>query len=154
MDGMWRFLAEGVPDILLQFNDEGTILYINRVPGVLTPSDVLGTSIYDHLPPAVHQRIRIALEDLFEHGEMRSLDLPITLQDGSVHWYSASAGPMLFGERVVAVTVLAREITVQKTAELALRESEAKYRTLVEHAPEAIVVLDVDAQRFVEANGN
>jgi two-component system cell cycle sensor histidine kinase/response regulator CckA len=154
MEGMWRFFAEGVPDILLQLNDEGTILYINRVPGVLTPSDVLGTSIYDHLPPAAHQRIRLALEDLFEHGEMRTIDLPITLQDGRVHWYSATAGPMLFGERVVAVTVLAREITVQKTAELALRESEAKYRTLVEHAPEAIVVLDVDAQRFVEANGN
>jgi len=35
-----------------------------------------------------------------------------------------------------------------------LRESEARYRILVEHAPEAIVILDVDSGRFVDANEN
>jgi PAS domain S-box-containing protein len=35
-----------------------------------------------------------------------------------------------------------------------LRESEERYRTLVQHAPEAIVVLDVDTGRFVDANKN
>ena len=36
----------------------------------------------------------------------------------------------------------------------ALRESEERFRILVEHAPEAIVVFDVDQERFVEANEN
>jgi two-component system, LuxR family, sensor kinase FixL len=35
-----------------------------------------------------------------------------------------------------------------------LRESELRYRTLVEHAPEAIVVLDLDQGRFVDLNEN
>ncbi len=35
-----------------------------------------------------------------------------------------------------------------------LRESELRYRTLVEHAPEAIVVLDLDVGRFNDANRN
>ena len=35
-----------------------------------------------------------------------------------------------------------------------LRESEARFRTLVEHAPEAIVVLDMDRGRFADANPN
>src|SRR5579859_549696 len=35
----------------------------------------------------------------------------------------------------------------------ALRESEEHYRTLVENAPEAIVLLDVDRQKFVDSNG-
>jgi PAS domain S-box-containing protein len=35
-----------------------------------------------------------------------------------------------------------------------LRESEQRYRTLVEHAPEAIVVLDLDQGRFVDLNAN
>ena len=35
-----------------------------------------------------------------------------------------------------------------------LRESEERYRTLVEHAPEAIVVLDLDQGRFVDVNAN
>jgi diguanylate cyclase (GGDEF)-like protein/PAS domain S-box-containing protein len=33
-----------------------------------------------------------------------------------------------------------------------MRESEARYRTLVEHAPEVIVVFDVDQGRFVDVN--
>jgi PAS domain S-box-containing protein len=35
-----------------------------------------------------------------------------------------------------------------------LAQSEERFRTLVEHAPEAIIILDVDAGHFVEANGN
>ncbi len=45
----------------------------------------------------------------------------------------------------------------RRTAELtraneALRESEQRFRTLVDHAPEAIVVLDADRMRYVDAN--
>jgi PAS domain S-box-containing protein len=47
----------------------------------------------------------------------------------------------------------------ERTAELmatnqSLRESELRYRTLVEHAPEAIVVLDLDAGHFDDVNQN
>lgn len=47
----------------------------------------------------------------------------------------------------------------ERTAEIAsanllLRESELRYRTLVEHAPEAIVVLNLDLGRFEDANLN
>ncbi len=50
--------------------------------------------------------------------------------------------------------VCMRETTARKASEAAIRESEARYRTLVEHAPEAIVVLDMDTGRFVECNEN
>jgi len=51
------------------------------------------------------------------------------------------------------------ERVAERTAELiaanqSLRESEQRYRTLVEHAPEAIVVLDLDVGRFDDANQN
>ena len=49
---------------------------------------------------------------------------------------------------------LRHEIAERKKAEEGLQESEERYRTLVEHAPEAIVVLDVEARRFIECNAN
>ncbi|HEY0800139.1 MAG TPA: PAS domain S-box protein, partial [Steroidobacteraceae bacterium] len=47
-----------------------------------------------------------------------------------------------------------RDITERHLAEVSVRESEGRYRTLVEHAPEAIVVFDVDAGKFVDVNDN
>ena len=51
------------------------------------------------------------------------------------------------------------ECVAERTEELvatnqSLQESELRYRTLVEHAPEAIVVLDTDLGRFDDANRN
>jgi PAS domain S-box-containing protein len=47
---------------------------------------------------------------------------------------------------------LGRELSEHKRAEDALRESEARFRTLVEHAPEAITMLDVDTGLYLDAN--
>jgi diguanylate cyclase (GGDEF)-like protein/PAS domain S-box-containing protein len=48
--------------------------------------------------------------------------------------------------------VCIRDVTERHLAERSMRESEARYRTLVEHAPEIIVVFDVDSGRFVDVS--
>lgn len=45
-----------------------------------------------------------------------------------------------------------QDITEQQQREERLRASESTMRILVQHAPEAILIYDVDAHRFVEAN--
>jgi PAS domain S-box-containing protein len=49
---------------------------------------------------------------------------------------------------------LSAELTELKLVEEALLVSEERYRTLVESAPEAILVMDADTGRFVDANEN
>jgi len=50
--------------------------------------------------------------------------------------------------------VCIRDTAERSKAEEALKDSEARYRVLVENAPEAVVVLDVDSGRFIDCNEN
>jgi diguanylate cyclase (GGDEF)-like protein/PAS domain S-box-containing protein len=50
--------------------------------------------------------------------------------------------------------VCMRDVTERRSSERHLRESEARYRMLVDHAPEAIIVVDADTGLFVDANAN
>jgi diguanylate cyclase (GGDEF)-like protein/PAS domain S-box-containing protein len=50
--------------------------------------------------------------------------------------------------------VCIRDTAERSKAEEALKDSEARYRVLVENAPEAVVVLDVESGRFIDCNDN
>lgn len=61
------------------------------------------------------------------------------------------------GERAILLKIFAARAAAElerQHANEALKESEAQFRTLVEHAPEGILVFDTDVNRFVEANTN
>jgi polar amino acid transport system substrate-binding protein len=54
----------------------------------------------------------------------------------------------------VQTAILEKEIEEHMRTEESLRESEARFRVLIEQAPDAIVVYDVDSEHFVDANGS
>ena len=72
-------------------------------------------------------------------------------QDGSLHWDEVRLkAAMINGKpHILAFT---REITERKQAEAALRASEARYRLLFEMESDAIVLVDLDTLRIVDAN--
>ncbi len=60
-------------------------------------------------------------------------------------------------ERVEAMLAAPPAVAADRSLEEAyeaLRQSEARFRTLVEHAPEALVILDVNNGRFVDVSTN
>ncbi len=66
------------------------------------------------------------------------------------HWTPAEVD---FARYVAQWIALAVEIDGRQRAEIALRESEARYRMVIEHTPAPIVVLDMENNgRFLEAN--
>ena len=69
-------------------------------------------------------------------------------KDGSIIEIEISA-KKLFDGRFQSIV---RDITARKQVDKAMRESEARYKALVEHAPEALVVFDVEEQKFVSVS--
>jgi len=103
-------------------------------------------------------------EQAGRRGYASSIALPLIRNGtsfGALNIYAAE--PDAFsGEEVVLLSRLADNLTLgidalrtrhdRDRAMEALRDSEARFRVLVEHAPEAIVVMDMDSGHFVEIN--
>ena len=82
-----------------------------------------------------------------EQRAVYNIETGVVKEDGNVIWTSVSAVPVTFPDwKVVIVTA---DITERKQAEEALRESEEKYRTLVENAAEAILIAQDGMLKFV-----
>jgi PAS domain S-box-containing protein len=151
---MWQAVGAAIPDILLLLDQNGTILYVNRVPPAFAEHELAGTSVFELAFGPSRNELAGALHTLLETGDEGVRTVKARHPDGAFHWYAIHTGPVRVAGRVVAAAMVARDVTDRKHMEDAVRDSEERYRTVVEHAPEAIVVFDVDQECFVEANRN
>ena len=91
---------------------------------------------------------RVANDETVPGFETRRL-----AKDGSVRHVSLTLSPMHSGEDVVGAAAIARDIGDQKGAEEALRRSEARYRMLLDHLPDASVMFFGPDARIILAAG-
>jgi two-component system cell cycle sensor histidine kinase/response regulator CckA len=148
----WRAVAEAVPELILILEPDGTVIYANRAPTELEREAVLGDA--DLASPPARAELRTRLTGIFANGLSQANVERVALADGTAHWCSVHVRPVAVAARIAAAMLVARDITSSREARLELAESEARFRTLVENAPEAIVVFDVDERVFVAVNSN
>jgi len=100
-----------------------------------TRAEMMGREILTLVAPQdreiIARRIRENAEDCIEHCMVR--------KDGSEFEGEARSKMLMWAGRPLRVTAV-RDITARKEVERALRESEERYRTLVENAPETVAV--------------
>jgi PAS domain S-box-containing protein len=160
--GQLQVILDHIKEIVLTVNEHGVVCTFNptgvRVFGY-REDQVVGQPLELLIPQITdHGSAVIGLERLAAATGDTALDLaPREI------WGRRESGDVFPAEIAVSrarigrhdrFIVCMRDVTERRSAERHLRESEARYRMLVDHAPEAIVVLDADTNLFVDANAN
>ncbi len=91
-----------------------------------------------HFYPDAKEREAL-LKQLFEAGRLSEREIHLRRRDGSEIWVAVTEVLNRAGEEVYIEGIM-EDVTPRKLAELALKDSEERYRRLVEHSPMAIVV--------------
>ena len=152
-------IFDSVTVALFSVTENGTILNCNRVCTKyfgIARRDLFGMSFAELVPAAEDQSMDAFLAPYLTNldesqYEIGTGEVTAMHQNGNSFVAQISASCMDDGIQRIYVISL-RDITERKEAERTLKENEERYRALIENAPEAIVVIDVDSYKFCDAN--
>jgi PAS domain S-box-containing protein len=156
-------LAAHVPGVLYQYQvfPDGRSCFPFASAGIeqiyeVRPEDVLHDAqrVFERLHPDDLARVSESIRRSADTLEPWRCTYRVRLPTRGVRWVHGDANPERLPDGSILWHGHITDITESESARLALRESEQRYRILVEHAPEAVVVLDTESGRFVDVNRN
>ena len=145
-EGFNRNLVENIPDYLLIYDQQGTILYTNPLFPIkfgFAPEETIGSPIIEHVAPDHRNLIRTMMARRVSDTIIPPYEVSILKKDGSAVPVIVKGTYIKFHNRD-AVLVLMNDISEQKRMEETLRKSENLYLTLSESSPDMIWLVDAD----------
>jgi PAS domain S-box-containing protein len=153
-------LLDMVASLVIVVDPQGRIVRFNRACEATsgwTEDEVRGRRFWEVLRPPGE---RVELARFFEEGG-DPRDFPVAYE---ATWQTRSGERRLLSwvnrpiwddsGQLTSIMGTGLDITESRRTEEALRASEERYRTLVRHAPEAIVLVDAQEEAVVDANAN
>ena len=119
----YRSVVENAADIILTIDKNNIIQFVNHVRPGITVAQIEGKNFYNFVPQNYQELVKQKFQNVFESKKPQSYEIEGLGPDGTSLWYSVNAGPLFFGEEVVAITLISRDITENKKAEEKIRQS-------------------------------
>jgi PAS domain S-box-containing protein len=148
----YRGLLEAAPDAMVVVNTAGEIVLLNvraEKQFGYSRDELLGQKVTNIIPDGFAERLiadgtRSATEALEQQIGM-GLELSGLRKNGSEFPIEIMLSPLESAEGIL-VTAAIRDISVRKAAQKHLGQMEARYRGLLEAAPDAMVVVNVGGE--------
>ena len=152
----YRNLVETSHDLIWSTDAQGHITFVNKAARRTygyEPEEVIGQTFTSFLVPGQAEKDSEAFERAVRNGEVSiNYETQVLRKDGGWAFLNVNAAVLRDAQgNLVGITGSAQDITERKRAEEALRESEAKLKTLFEILPVGVSILDAE-RKILYAN--
>jgi len=153
----YRTILENIEDGYFEVDIAGNFTFFNNSLSKIlgySKEETMGMNNRQYMDKEAAQRVFQVYRQVYTTGKpLKTFDYKIIRKDGAKRFIESGVSIISNdkGERI-GFRGVARDITDRKQAEEALRESGAKYRQLVEHAPIGIYELDLNKLKFLSVN--
>ena len=153
----YRLLADYSRDLIVMHSNEGVIRYASPAVSDLLgyrPDEAVGKKITDFFYPEDIDELKKNLAGVIAGTLSGAFESLIRRKDEGNIWIET------IGQRIIdretgktnGLVAVSRDITKRKKIEEKLKESEERYRQLVDNAPAGIYVIDIPKMRFSSVN--
>ena len=147
-EALYRSLIETSPDVIAVADLKGNIIAIShRAADLLgySEEEICGEYAVRFVVPAEQEKGRKIFNEILDKGSIQDAEYALCRKDGSPRVVSTSGTTVPDKDgNPQAVMLIIHDITERKRSEEALRESELKYRTLLESLNEGIWAVDTE----------
>ena len=145
-EGQLRFITDNMTDVVGQINSEGIITYfspsIKQFAG-FNPSEVLGKSVSDFVHPSDQEMVNGVIQHAIITRQPLAIEYRAKKADGGYFWVEAIGKAVYNADGDFESLVFnGRDINDRKKTEKELKQSEEKYRHVVETAAEGITLFN------------
>ncbi|MEA2095125.1 MAG: PAS domain S-box protein [Candidatus Cloacimonadota bacterium] len=138
----FKQLVENANDIIYQLDVKGYITYVNPVTlkmGSYTKKDLIGKKYLEIVHPDYYHEIKRFFRTQFTNKIKNTYkEFPVKTKSGSLVWLGQNVQLLFEKNKIIGYQAVARDITARKKSELALRESENRFKYLFEQSPVSI----------------
>jgi PAS domain S-box-containing protein len=151
----FREMADLLPTIIAETDLDSHVTYANRAGfetfGYSQADIDAGFSVIDAVHPDEKERVLKDMKKVTQGEKIAGEEYRMLRKDGSELSISVHSSPIYKNGKIIGVRSNLVDITERKQAEEALRESEEKYRSLVDSTEDSIYLVDRD-RRYLFMN--
>jgi PAS domain S-box-containing protein len=142
----YRRIINHIQDIIYSYQPDGTIAFVSESVRRLgfEPEELLQRGIFEFIHPDDCPAVQRAFENAVHNNVHEPIECRVRTKNGGYIWFEENSEPIFQDGVLIQINAIARDISGRKLAEMALRDSEEKYRWLVEQLSEGILVSDLD----------
>ncbi len=145
-ESKFRELAGFIPQMAFETDTHLRITYANPAAlarfGYSHDDDVQGIDVLSLIHPSGHELMRENVNRIIRKESFEPHEYTALTRDGRAFPVIIDSAPIYIDGRISGFRGIVMDITTQKKLEQTIRENEEKFRTLVDHSQDGILILD------------